>query len=431
MSKASDDASSSELTDTASELHSETTAELPAAKTDKNLWAAWKHWLIPIAVCHISIHSCMTGSRLAAPLGVLQFGGTAFEVGLLLALYSAASIVLAIPAGRFVDRNGMQLMVRMGALACTFGMACVAIRPSLLTLSVAALCAGAAATCNLVALQRYVGKVTTSANERRVAFSYVAIAPAISSLLGPTSTGFMLDYMGMRGTFVVLAVLPIIAMFAIARVPEQAYVPEPEDSNKRRAWDLLQAPGVKRLFVINILLSASWDVHTFVVPVFGHERGMSASLIGLVAGSFAVAAIMVRILLPSIAARLQERQVLGIAMVITAIAFALYPFAPNAGFMMALSALLGLVLGCVQPMIMSALHMLTPEHRHGEAVGLRLTVLNFSSAIMPLIFGGVGSAIGISVVFWMAAAALSSGLPIVRSLKIHEHQSKKTDPTST
>ncbi len=400
----------------------EARASLQVPTVAPSLWAAWKQWLLPLALCHISIHACMTGTRLAAPLGVLKFGGTAFEVGLLLALYSAASIVLAIPAGRFVDRNGMRWLVRFSAMACIFGTVCVAIRPSLLTLSVVALCAGAAVTCNLVAIQRYVGRAASNAEERKVAFSYVAIAPAISSLVGPTSTGFMLDLIGMRWTFAVLALLPLIALLTIQRVPEQEITPATPEDNKRSAWDLLREPGVKRLFFINILLSASWDVHTFVVPVFGHEKGLSASLIGLVAGSFAVCAIVVRLMLPTIAARLEERQVLGIAMTVTALTFAAYPFAPNAWVMMGMSAILGLVLGCVQPMIMSALHTLTPEHRHGEAVGLRLTVLNFSSAVMPLLFGGIGSAIGVSLVFWLSASALGAGLSAVRALKLPNDQ---------
>ena len=31
----------------------------------------------------------------------------------------------------------------------------------------------------------------------------------------------------------------------------------------------------------------------------------------------------------------------------------------------------GLALGCVQPMVMSTLHQITPPHRHGEAVVVR------------------------------------------------------------
>src|SRR5260221_9461369 len=40
------------------------------------------------------------------------------------------------------------------------------------------------------------------------------------------------------------------------------------------------------------------------------------------------------------------------------------------------SVLLGFSLGSVQPMVMSMLHQITPEHRHGEALGLRLMAIN-------------------------------------------------------
>jgi hypothetical protein len=54
----------------------------------------------------------------------------------------------------------------------------------------------------------------------------------------------------------------------------------------------------------------------------------------------------------------------------------------------------------VQPMIMSMLHQITPEHRHGEAVGMRMMVINASSVAMPMLFGAAGAVVGVSAVFW-------------------------------
>ena len=64
----------------------------------------------------------------------------------------------------------------------------------------------------------------------------------------------------------------------------------------------------------------------------------------------------------------------------------------------------------LKPMIMSTLHQITPEHRHGEALGLRLMALNASSVAMPFLFGTAGAVMGVSLVFWFmgAAVALSS-----------------------
>jgi MFS family permease len=73
------------------------------------------------------------------------------------------------------------------------------------------------------------------------------------------------------------------------------------------------------------------------------------------------------------------------------------------------SVLLGFALGTVQPMIMSTLHQITPDARHGEALGLRLMAINASSVLMPLLFGSLGAAVGVSVVFWLAGSAVGLG----------------------
>jgi MFS-type transporter involved in bile tolerance (Atg22 family) len=62
--------------------------------------------------------------------------------------------------------------------------------------------------------------------------------------------------------------------------------------------------------------------------------------------------------------------------------------------------LLGLTLGVVQPLIMTTLHHLTPEGRHGEALAFRSMAINASSTLMPLLFGALGSAVGAAVLFW-------------------------------
>ena len=161
--------------------------------------------------------------------------------------------------------------------------------------------------------------------------------------------------------------------------------------------------------LVNWFLSSCWDVHTFVVPVLGFERGISASEIGSILGAFALAAAAVRVVLPLVAAQLREWKVLVMAMLTTAALFGVYPLMPSALAMGACSVLLGFALGTVQPMIMSMLHQITPVARHGEALGLRLMVINASSVVMPVLFGTAGAVAGVAVVFWVAGAAVGFG----------------------
>ena len=60
-------------------------------------------------------------------------------------------------------------------------------------------------------------------------------------------------------------------------------------------------------------------------------------------------------------------------------------------------------------MIMTLLHDLTPDGRHGEAIALRSMTINACSAVMPFVFGMAGSAMGASALFWVMGAALGAG----------------------
>jgi predicted MFS family arabinose efflux permease len=161
-----------------------------------------------------------------------------------------------------------------------------------------------------------------------------------------------------------------------------------------------------------------WDVHSFAVPVLGHELGFRAATIGLVLGSFTLSVTGVRLLIPWLAHRLDAVRVLRGAMLGTAAVFAMYPLASNPWAMSGLALLLGLTLGSVQPMLMSTLHLLTPDDRHGESLALRSMAMNLSSTLMPLLFGAIGSLMGVGLLFWAVGAAVGACAWIPARLRV-------------
>jgi predicted MFS family arabinose efflux permease len=222
----------------------------------------------------------------------------------------------------------------------------------------------------------------------------------------------LIDLISFRAAFALCAVLPILAWMLVRRAqeePAQEAAPPVEGAPPRRAWDLLRDKDFRRLLLVNWFMSTCWDAHAFLVPVIGHERDYSASVIGTIFGAFAIAAAAVRVLLPVLAHSLREWAVITVAMVLTAMLFVVYPLMPTALSMGVVSVFLGFTLGCVQPMIMSTLHQITPHERHGEALGLRMMTINASSVAMPLILGAVGAAVGTSVLFWVIAAMVGAG----------------------
>ncbi|OYU00231.1 MAG: MFS transporter [Burkholderiales bacterium PBB1] len=389
--------------------------------------------LLALILGQVFLHACMTGVRVAAPLLMLRQGHAEWAVGLLLGLFAAAPVATALRSGRMADRHGyhrpMRLAVALAVLGALLAAAAVWLTPSapssgwpaldalrhaprgasFAMLAMAAMLCGVGANMGLITIQRSAGRLASGGTEVTRVFSWLGLAPAVSNMIGPVVAGAVIDAAGFGSAFLVLAGLPLISLAWMRQVPVDVPAARAVGAPATSVWTLLRLPGLRRLLLVNWLLSSSWDLHAFLVPVLGHERGLSASAIGLILGTFAAAVASVRLVIPWIAHHLREAQVLTGAMLTTAAVFAIYPFAQSALAMAVCGASLGMALGCVQPMIMTALHRLTPQPRHGEALALRSMTINGASTLMPLLFGLLGSALGAAPLFWLMGAAMATG----------------------
>ena len=372
--------------------------------------------LLRLILAQICIHGCMTGMRMATPLLALKEGYSAAAVGMLLALFALTQVFLALPAGRYADRHGLRRPLMLSVMAASLGAGLAVLLPVFPVLCLSALLTGGAAGTALIALQRHVGRMAHNKDELRKVFSWLAIGPAISNFLGPFAAGLLIDYAGgeaasetgFRAAFLLLALTPLAAWFWARTVQELPPAQASSSSRNATAWDLVQNRGFRRLLLLNWALSSCWDVHTFVVPILGHERGLPASVIGTILGAFAIAAAVIRMLMPLLTRHMEEWQVVLGAMVCASALFMAYPFMPGAWSMGACSVMLGIVLGSVPPMVMSMIHQITPAERHGEALGLRLMAINGSSVLMPILFGSLGTVVGVSALFWAVGVIVGS-----------------------
>ncbi len=71
--------------------------------------------------------------------------------------------------------------------------------------------------------------------------------------------------------------------------------------------------------------------------------------------------------------------------------------------------MLGLALGSGQPVVLSMLHANAPPGRVGETVGMRMSLMQTMAVAVPLVFGALGSSIGILPVFWSVGVFLGTG----------------------
>jgi len=341
-------------------------------------------------------------------------------------LFAAAPVLLAMPSGRLADRHGYHRPVGI-AVALSLAGALCALGSTLLEgpahfglLCLAATLCGSGTNMGMLAIQRTAGLAARDSTERVRIFSWLGVAPSFANVLGPVALGFMIDWGGFAAAYALMFPLIGLTLWGSRQVP---VLPRPAPVNavgpQASMWSLLDAPGMKRLLLANWLLSTCWDVHAFALPIIGHDRGFSASTIGLILGTFTLSVSLVRLGLPALAHRTEETAVIRWAMVATGVVFALYPLATQPWQMGLCAVLLGITLGCTQPMVMSTLHHLTPDNRHGETLAFRSMAINLSSTLMPLFFGAAGVAVGASALFWAVGASVAGGSWAVRGLRQH------------
>jgi predicted MFS family arabinose efflux permease len=282
--------------------------------------------------------------------------------------------------------------------------------PGLPTLFVAATMIGCGFMLSHMISNNLVGEYGKP-EDRAANFSWLSLGFSVSGSLGPLVAGFSIDGVGEVRAFAIMAAIAAVA-FGVAfwrRADLVRHATPRQRPSGHRVMDLVRNRNLRSVLIVSGMLSMGWDLFTFVMPIHCSNIGLSASTTGIIMGAFGAATFAVRLAMPALSRRLKEWQVITTAFVVAGTAYSLFPFVTSATLMMGIAFLLGLGLGCSQPMVMSLLYAASPAGRQGEVVGLRTTVLNISSTALPLVFGAVGSALGMGPVFWGIATCLLSG----------------------
>lgn len=340
-------------------------------------------------------------------------GASAFAIGLLLSFFGLLPMFVSVSGGRWIDRVGMRVPMLVGSGLVVFGVLVPFLVWDIGALYLASVVIGLGFTAFYLAVQKAAG-VIGGPDAQTLNFSQLWLGFSISASIGPTLAGVAIDLLGHRQAFGVLALAPLAAGLGLFRYPFASRLPHempPEQGSEApmRVRDLLRTAELRRLYVAVVMISAASDMHQFLVPLYGASIGLSASKIGMVLSAFALATFVVRATLPVIARRIAKWPLILAALATSTIVYVLYPLLPALPAMIALSFVLGLGVGTAQPIVMVVLHEVSPPDRIGEAVGLRLTLVNGTQTILPGVFGAFGSAFGVGAIFWGLAVLVGAG----------------------
>ena len=352
----------------------------------------------------------MRGAKMLVSLSALEIGATPFQVGLLAALFAAFPLALAVYAGKISDRIGVKRPIAGGAVMLALALLVPLFTSGLAALMLCATLVGLGHIFFHVSIHNLIGSYGDGEARTRN-FATFSLGASVSAFIGPSLAGFSIDGWGFRPTYALLAcvaLLPAAIILAYPRLipPREAHR---HDEKSGGSLALLRSAGLRRTLIMSGVTLTGIELFTFYFPVYGRSIQLSASSIGLVMSSYAVAAFIVRLGMARATRRMGEIGVLTASLFIAGATYMLVPLVSQAALLALVAFLLGLGLGCAQPLTILLTYNHAPAGRSGEALGMRLTVNKLTQIIVPVVFGGIGSAFGLLPVFWANGVFLLAG----------------------
>jgi MFS family permease len=168
------------------------------------------------------------------------------------------------------------------------------------------------------------------------------------------------------------------------------------------------------IFASIAVLSAS-DVFTAYLPVLGEQRAIGPAVIGVLLALRAGFSLVSRIGIVTLVRRVGRVRLITLSAVGAAAALGGMTFTGDVILLGVLCALVGAGLGFGQPLSMTIVVQLVPDHARATALAIRLTGNRVGQVAAPATAGLIAGNAGANAVFWMLGGLLvASGAAVQR-----------------
>jgi MFS family permease len=386
-------------------------------------------WLLCLAMGLVTV----TLSALATlvPLYAVRLGGGATLVGVLVALPNVLPVALALPAGRLVDAGGPRRWLRVGTGGMVLAPLAVTALAGLAAMAAAQLLLGAFHLFATLASQSFVARLGNDRSHERN-FAWYSTILSVGRMLGPVLAGVTVDAAGFRVAFAAVTGVAVLAagLTTLMRVrpattvaPDSGAPPGPEPSAEPAAQAPSAAPGsdqraggvreAARNVGVQLAILASSGVFVAIavrqafLPVYLQALEYPATVIGALLSSGALAAVLVRPIMPVVTRALRgPARTLVIAMTLVAVAVGALGLASTLPPLVLLTVLAGLGTGVAMPLSIVTVASHVTGRGLGVALGLRLSVNRSAQLLAPVAVGALITVSGFAVAFAVAGAAL-------------------------
>ena len=350
----------------------------------------------------------LLGARVVFTLHALELGANSFEVGLIVAGIQLPMLVLSIPMAQMAERFGAPAVLFVGQLLGSIALALPYFFPAMPALYAASLIAGLWSVMSFQPCQKLIGMLSAP-HELAKNFSAFSFASGLAMLAGPFIAGVSVDWLGhARAGF---SLLPFTLGGALILVLLGGRLPGVRGAGVAapRVRETLADREVLRLLAISAILSAPFELYPYILPLYGHAAGLSASTIGSIVSLSAIGALVLPPALPYLVKRFGEERVLGGALCVIAFSFAVVPLSTSAVLLGMTALLFGFASNTNIPVTTILAYARLPEQRASQFLGLRNTAGGAVRGVSPPLFGALAALFGVPAVIFGTGALLAAG----------------------
>jgi MFS family permease len=343
------------------------------------------------------------------PLQAIELGASPGMLGLLMGISAVGAVLAAVPSGYIIRSFGTRLPLVLSSLGMSASCFYLYFFPSLLNLFLGLTVFQLFRTVFAVSIQSHVGGLR-STGDVSANFGWYGVAIAVGQMIGPTLSGVIIDHLGLRPPWLIMACLSILTgavlPFFIKSgrwAQESESKPETEKASIKDLINITTFIGILSSFVIIFALGS----RRIFYPVFLKEIGFSASVIGAMMSVRGFVAMISRMSIGTVVHRLGSRiAVLSICLFILAFGIGSTPLCRTITLLVLNSAFIGIGFGMAMPLSQATVFDSAQPSQKGIAMGVRMTGNRLAQMLSPLLFGAVTQFSGLSTAFWVAGLLL-------------------------
>jgi MFS family permease len=356
------------------------------------------------------------------PIYAESFGISYSLVGLILSSFGFTRIFFEIPGGLIMERFGRKRLLLIGFLISAVSQVIAGLAQSYVELMISRMMIGVGSALELTSSLTLIGELSTREN-RQSNIAHYQSAGAAAQIIAPTIGGVLSQFVSLRVTFMVSALLSITGAYIVSRIgvenetrTDQPRSPVPAFSGLGRLLLDLRVIAVAASAMAMFLLFSS--VRGTMIPLYADNvLHLDSSQIGLIFSITSATIFLVLLFLTEPLERVLGRsRLLSVSLLLCSLSVLILSL-PSGFVAFAIASVpLGVGFGLLQPIPFAMIIDLSEPRNRGLMMGAVRTVADLGIILGPNIVGwllGVGEPAwvfyliaviigGVSILTWAA-----------------------------